>query len=1151
MPPATLTNGAGTRADLTSGGALRALEVDGLSVLQYPASELEDGLAGLVVRVRDTDTIRSVSLFGQNAVSVALDDGSVRVARRWAGLEVTARFRLADDVAGWFWSVRVSNTGAEPVAVDVVHTQDVALAPYGAVRTNELYVSQYLDLTPVEVPGHGVAVAVRQNMPGERAPWALVGCLGVAERWSTDALQLAPGDGSPGGAHDRLPDDLPALRRQHEHTLVGLQTPVTILAPGASIETGFYGLVLGDHPAATTPDDARHAETALGDPAAAAVMRGLDTDPRPAADHPTDNGPDQEGRPVSLFARSPELVEQDLSLSELAALAGVTQDWAEVESDGGVWLAAFAGRGLHAVSAAKERRVLRPHGHVMRTGAALTPDERSVTTTTWMRGGFHSQVTQGHVARGSVLSLRRSYLDLFRANGIRVFVAPAERPDDWCLLGMPSAWAVEPDRCRWWYRDGEGTLEVTSSAPADDHAIGLTVRVVEGTPRHLLVALHVALGDDDGAAAEPPGLETAGTTAELTPPSGGDRAHTYPRASVELAWTGADTMVARDEPLFGDGRSRDLPWVTLSTPPVHQWSLTMRPRLVSDEPGPDRPAPAGDPGSFWTGVEQGLRLHGAEGSEVARIDAVLPWFAHDALVHYLAPRGLEQYTGGGWGTRDVSQGPVGLLLALGDHIALRDVVVRLLRAQHARGDWPQAFDFLARHRSLTVSDAHGDVVYWPLLAIGDYLNATGDATLLMQDEPMVADGAETAPVPFLQHLVRALDLVEASRIPGTTLPAYGHGDWNDSLQPADPALAAALCSTWTVTLQAQALRTLAAGLEGLAGLDGLDGLDDHAGLDVAARARRIADEGVTALREQLLVDDVLAGYGRMSDGAVVEHLIHPRDERTGLTYSVLPMIHAITADLLTPQEAHHHLALVHTHLTGPDGVRLFDRPAAYHGGPMQVFQRAEASTFFGREIGIMYTHAHLRYAEALARLGDGAGLLTALAWVNPVGMPERVAPARRRQSTTYFSSSDAAFPDRATADRDYGQVRDGTVPLEGGWRVYSSGPGLYLRLVRECLLGVRMRGRVVEVDPVLPPSLDGLTATVSLFGRPVEVAYRVGSSGHGTTRVCVGDQELDATPLENRYRPGGLGVSADRLRRLLEPMDSRDTGTARIDVEVG
>jgi hypothetical protein len=61
-----------------------------------------------------------------------------------------------------------------------------------------------------------------------------------------------------------------------------------------------------------------------------------------------------------------------------------------------------------------------------------------------------------------------------------------------------------------------------------------------------------------------------------------------------------------------------------------------------------------------------------------------------------------------------------------------------------------------------------------------------------------------------------------------------------------------------------------------------------------------------------------------------------------------------------------HLRLIREHLLFPDGVRLIDRPVAYRGGPQTMFRRAESSSFFGREIGLMYVHAHLRYAEAMA-----------------------------------------------------------------------------------------------------------------------------------------------------------------------------------------
>ena len=213
------------------------------------------------------------------------------------------------------------------------------------------------------------------------------------------------------------------------------------------------------------------------------------------------------------------------------------------------------------------------------------------------------------------------------------------------------------------------------------------------------------------------------------------------------------------------------------------------------------------------------------------------------------------------------------------------------------------------------------------------------------------------------------------------------------------------------------------------------------------------------------------------------------------------MIHAIADDLLSPDEAAHHLQLIRDHLLGPDGARLFDRPVGYAGGPMTLFQRAEASTFFGREIGIMYMHAHLRYAEALARVGDGPGLLAALALAHPVGMTDRVSSARPRQSTCYYSSSDADFADRYAARDGYRGIFDHTVPLEGGWRVYSSGPGLFLQLLVQHLLGIRPHGAEVHIDPVLDPGLDGLVVQIPLLGVRRTLRYSVGAHGYGVVSV--------------------------------------------------
>ena len=729
-----------------------------------------------------------------------------------------------------------------------------------------------------------------------------------------------------------------------------------------------------------------------------------------------------------MFSSAPPLAVLPLDQQTMSELSGPGLH--HVERDGEALLAYFTDDGTHVVTAAKERAVLRPHGHIMRTGTALVPDESSLTSTAWMAGIFHSQVTQGHASRDPVLSTRRGYLGPRRAYGLRVFVAAAGASGGWSLLDVPSAWALTPDSCTWWYRHDGGLLEVVSLAAADTHQLRLSLRVVDGPPVRALVCAHVAFGGDDGADPEPPGLDVDELGVTVRAPDASDLAARSPGASLRLAWAPGETWsVARDGVLFADGASRDLPWVTLASGPTRQLDLTLtadvvpaarlaRQRLahqsLGEPPWPD----------FWAGLRDSIRLRAPTGTawaaEVERLDAVLPWFAHDALVHYLAPRGLEQYTGGAWGTRDACQGPVGLLLALGQTAPLRDLVLRVLGAQNARGDWPQSFEFWDQAALAGQSGAHGDVVYWPLLALGEYLAATGDRSLLEESVPFVGDDGPTPAASVLEHLRRALTHIAASTLPGSPLPAYGHGDWNDSLQPADPQLAARLCSTWTVTLQVHSLRTLAGALRDMdhAGTTGFDAW--------AAEAEGIAARSVAALDAVLVRDGLLCGYGLFRDDGTVEHLVHPSDERTGLAYSVLPMIHAISGDLLSPESARTHLTVLEEHLLGPDGARLFDRPARYQGGPMQVFQRAEASTFFGREIGIMYTHAHLRYAEALARHGDADKLLPALMLANPIGVRGRVGSAAPRQSTCYYSSSDAAFTDRYDAAEHYERVGQGT-----------------------------------------------------------------------------------------------------------------------------
>jgi 1,2-beta-oligoglucan phosphorylase len=792
-------------------------------------------------------------------------------------------------------------------------------------------------------------------------------------------------------------------------------------------------------------------------------------------------------------------------------------------------LSFFCGEDRHVALLAKELRVQRPHGHMLRTGRRLTPDESALTSTTCMCGVFHSMLTQGHVSINRFLSTVRSYLGLYKSHGQRIFV---EIDGAWRLLDTPSAFEMTPDACRWIYRHAGGLIEVHSEARSDPHAFALQLDVRSGPPVRALISHHIAIDGDDGAIDGVVSWRTEGDGIAVSPNVGVDLRRRFPQGFFLISPDAGAKFehVGGDELLFCDGRSRRQPYICVVTAASRSVGLRIEGRLISASPADEGDVSASSPLPKWrlsAPVESPLA------ARVGRLADISPWFTQNALIHYLSPRGLEQYSGGGWGARDVSQGPVELLLACGRPGPIRDLLLRVMRAQNPDGDWPQWFMFFERDRDIRAGDSHGDIVFWPVLALAQYLIASSDASVLDEVEAFYApDGKSAQRATVWEHMQRALRVINDRTISGTKLAAYGHGDWNDSLQPADPSMREHMCSAWTVTLHHQMLTTLARALR-IVSRDGA-----AAALDVQARAVR------EDFQRLLIVDGVLAGYALFNSGEV-RYLLHPRDETSGVRYSALAMIHAVLENMLTPAQAHDHLMVIETHLIGPDGLRLFDRPMPYRGGPQRLFQRAESATFFGREIGLMYMHAHLRYAQALAHLGEAERFFQALCQANPIGLRLLVPQASLRQANCYYSSSDAAFADRYEAGSAYDRVQRGEIALDGGWRVYSSGAGIALGLINRRFLGFSEEHDALVIDPVMPASLNGLQAVVSLCGRSVEATYEVQRPGCGVNSIEVNGQEAPFIHEENPYRKGAARVRKAEFTALLTE------GPNRLNIRVG
>jgi CRISPR-associated protein Csx3 len=1130
---ATLGNPSGLVIELLDNGSIAAIRHGEVLINQVVGGPLEGGLGSIHLRRRTRTGPASVPLLGPGSASrfrVSADgaawDGSVD------GLEYSCLLRLAAAAPTWFWTIRLRNGSSRRLTADVVHAQDLGLAHEAAVLASELYTSQYIDHTILEDADLGFLICSRQNLPqGDTHPWVVHGCLAGASGYLTDGFQLYGlgyrASNNPAAlGRSRLPGE----RYQYEVALPTLQSRPLGLAPGLAGEITFFGAFEPDHPAASGAADVDRARAAA---AAFEVVRNGAID-----------GPERP-RAAGLFDAPALFQSEDLGPADLDGFFG--PDRRHVERRAGTLLSFFHGADRHVVLRAKELVQERPTGHIMRSGQALLPSDDTLSVTAWMSGVFGSQLTIGNTSFNAVLGVCRSPLNVLKSSGVRIALR-TDRGDE--LLGLPSAFEMGPNDARWIYQDSERSLSIRLATSDREPVCRLAIEIVRGGPLELVISHQVILGADEGG---PPGrvvVDAEHGRIELRPASGTPMATHYPDAAFFIVTPDADRIAAigGDGLLQADGADRGTSHVVIRTKPVTRFSLAFTGSVVDATRADARATaelggvmgagqPAETPRESWSGLGRRPSLVGALAGEaggattdaIARLNDLLPWFAHDAMIHFTAPHGLEQHSGAAWGLRDVCQGPTELLVASANLGPLRDVL-RIVYEQQSRqtGDWPQWFMF-DRYRTIRAPDSHADIIHWPIKALCDYVEASGDLSIL--DEPVAWTDDETAELTagtatIFEHTERQVERIERDCIPGTALPIFGGGDWEDTLQPADPAMARRLVSAWTVEL---AYQTLERYREVCA----------RAGRDaMAARLTHLCDRMRADFQEHLLPDGIVAGLAHFGDGEI-DYFLHPRDRKTGVSYRLLPMTRGMLSGLFSVDQMERHAALIERHLRFPDGVRLMDRPMDYTGGTSRYFRRAESAANFGREVGLQYVHAHIRYIEAMARIGRPEEAFWGLMAVCPIGLETDVPAALPRQANAYFSSSDAAFRDRDQASREFGRLRAGTVGVKGGWRVYSSGPGIYVNQLISNVLGVRTHYDDVVLDPVLPRGADGLTFDSTHEGRSVRYTYHVAGRGFGPSRVQVNGRPLAADgETANPYRRGGFVVARSAFGDALDREDN-------------
>jgi len=116
-----------------------------------------------------------------------------------------------------------------------------------------------------------------------------------------------------------------------------------------------------------------------------------------------------------------------------------------------------------------------------------------------------------------------------------------------------------------------------------------------------------------------------------------------------------------------------------------------------------------------------------------------------------------------------------------------------------------------------------------------------------------------------------------------------------------------------------------------------------------------------------------------------------------------------------------------------------------------------------RENGGQYTHGSLWLAMAWARMGDGSAAVRLLNLMNPVEYSRGPEAVARYRGEPYVVAADVSAPPAAAG--------------RAGWTWYTGSAGWMYRVWIEEVLGFRLRGDQLTINPVIPDDWSGFEIT--------------------------------------------------------------------------
>lgn len=502
----------------------------------------------------------------------------------------------------------------------------------------------------------------------------------------------------------------------------------------------------------------------------------------------------------------------------------------------------------------------------------------------------------------------------------------------------------------------------------------------------------------------------------------------------------------------------------------------------------DHEAALASVGAQWDEIVGGLQVHTPDRS----MDIVLnSWLLYQTLSCRLWARAALYQASGAYGFRDQLQDVLALAMTRPD--VAREHLLRAAARQFPEGDvqhwWHPPSGRGVRTR---ISDDR----LWLPYVVERYVAVTGDFGVLDEVVPFIEGGqlgadqtdayfqpdrsAESATL--FEHCARAIDC--SLTLGSHGLPLIGSGDWNDGMNRVGHEGRGE--SIWLGWFVYKVLNEFAPIAERLGNSGRADRWRTH----------------MQALHEALERDGWDGDWYRRAffdDGTVLGSAANAECwiDSIAQSWSVL-------SGAADPARARRAMAAVEEYLIRPDGLALlftppFDRsevdPGYVRGYPPGI-----------RENGGQYTHGMTWSILAFAAEGEGDKAATLFSILNPINHASTRADVLRYKVEPYVMAADV-YAEPAHVGR-------------GGWTWYTGAAGWMYQAGVESILGFRLRGTTLLIDPCVPRTWPGYEIEFRYHSARYQISVE---NPQGVSRGVM-QADLDGRVLEG---PGAIIPLAD------------------------